>query len=436
MLKYFAVSTKLRFALIALLTAFLICQTATAQTIQQGRIFRDTTGATFIYGLQPGEPIQAASDFAPARYVTSNPCGLLIIKRSKTRSVGKIRIEGATIDPNTLPIQLVPSCQGGQLEETRSVPFKTATGDVVLPKVVNRRYQISTLDRPPLRVVKANSCGFLRFPAESLGDQPALPTNTGGMARFKVSTLPLFPQLLCQRKKLYIPANFPPPLATSIAPFNPDQWQPSSEPSEQGSGSPGGSGSPSGGDQPPTISPIASQTFTGTNEKTISFTISDPDTPLDQIQLTSNIANFLDDFEYGRFGGTGANRTFTVKPKRSSSGLPLQISASDGKNSSTPTTIGYGYLPAPPVTLCRDSGLTVPDLRPGKHYMLGFDDAQGTYYAAANENGIARFENVEFPEPFNSDEVGRRAIVELDPDFPDWTDRIQAAPYLANIPGC
>ncbi|NJK51668.1 MAG: type II toxin-antitoxin system RelE/ParE family toxin [Leptolyngbyaceae cyanobacterium SU_3_3] len=34
------------------------------------------------------------------------------------------------------------------------------------------------------------------------------------------------------------------------------------------------------------------------------------------------------------------------------------------------------------------------------------------------------------------DEVGRRAIVELDPDFPDWTDRIQAKPYLADISGC
>jgi hypothetical protein len=229
----------------------------------------------------------------------------------------------------------------------------------------------------------------------------------------------------------------------SIAPFNPDQWQPSTEPTEgqggngQGGGSPGG-GSP-GGTQPPTISPIAAQPFNGTTDQVISFTIADPDTPLDQIQLTSNIANFPNDFESGRFGGTGANRTFTVKPKRSSSGLPLTISASDGRNTSTPTTIGYGLYVPPPVTLsiCQDSGLTVPNMRPGYHYVLVFDDYNGdNSYATANENGVARFEGVDFPEPFNSDEVGRRAIVELDPDFPEWTDRIQAAPYLASIPGC
>jgi hypothetical protein len=195
---------RFRYLAIALLTVFLISQTATAQTTQQGRIFRDVTGATFLYGLQPGEQIQAASDFAPARYITSNTCGLLIIKRSKTKPVGKIRVAGVLTDPNTLPVQLIPKCSDGQLEEARSTPFKTSTGDVVLPKTANTRYQISTLDRPPLRVLKANSCGFLRFPDGALGDQPALPTTTGGMARFKVSTLPLFPQLLCKRKSLYI----------------------------------------------------------------------------------------------------------------------------------------------------------------------------------------------------------------------------------------
>lgn len=428
---------RVRYLVVALLTAVLISQTATAQTSQQGKIFRDVTGATFLYGLQPGEPIQAASDFAPARYITSNACGLLTVKAPKTKPLGKVRVEGVTIDSNTLPVQLIPSCKGGQLEEGRSLPFKTSTGDVVLPKVANRRYQISMLDRPPLRVVKANTCGFLRFPADSLGDQPALPTTTGGMARFKVSSLPLFPQLLCKRKSLYIPANFPPPLALSIAPFNPDQWQPSTEPTE-GSGSQGGQGGGSqGGAQPPTVSPITAQPFNGTTEQVISFTIADPDTPLDQIQLTSNIANFPNDFESGRFGGTGANRTFTVKPKRSSSGLPLTISASDGRNTSTPTTIGYGIYVPPPVTLsiCRDTGLTVPGLTPGYHYVMGFDWGRGGFTATANRQGVARFEGFEFPEDYTADGAVR-AVVESDPDFPEWRDGVLVAAPLPDIPSC
>ncbi|MCY7274447.1 MAG: hypothetical protein LH702_12090 [Phormidesmis sp. CAN_BIN44] len=428
---------RFRYLAIAPLIALLISQTATAQTVQQGRIFRDTTGATFLYGLQPGEPIQAASDFAPARFITANPCGLLIIKRSKTRAVGKIRIEGITINPNTLPIQLIPSCKSGQLEETRLVPFKTSIGDVILPKVANRRYQISILDRPPLRVLKANTCGFLRFPADSLGDQPALPTTTGGMARFKVSTLPLFPQLLCKRKKLYIPSNFPPQLAMSIAPFNPDEWQPSTEPTEDG-GSQGGQGSGSpGGSQPPTISPIAPQTFNGSAEQTISFTIADADTPLDQIQLSSNVASFSNDFEYGNFGGSGANRTLTIKPKRSSSNVPLQISASDGTNTTTQTLqLAIAMNPPNPSPslprpgYCKGSGGIVATrmLQPNTYYEIYFDDWNRSLRATSNELGNATFAG-EVPPDDWSDGMRGMAIHENGEDF-------YAFNYLTDIPAC
>ncbi|NJR50926.1 MAG: hypothetical protein HC780_16465 [Leptolyngbyaceae cyanobacterium CSU_1_3] len=58
----------------------------------------------------------------------------------------------------------------------------------------------------------------------------------------------------------------------------------------------------------------------------------------------------------------------------------------------------------------------MPNLRPGGNYYLGFDDYNGDEsYATANGNGVARFENVDFPEPFTSDIARRAVIVFTDP---------------------
>lgn len=481
---------RLKYLAIALVTAFLICQTATAQTGQQGRIFRDPTGATFIYGLQPAQKIQAVADFATPKYFTSNACGLLIVKHS-TKPVGKIRVEGVTIDPATLPTQLIPKCQGGQLEAARTANFKTAAGDVVLPKAVNRRYQIFMLNRPLIRNLKANICGFLKFPSGALGEKPALPTTTGGMARFAMNQLPPFPPLLCKSEQLYASVDFPPQLAMSISPFDPNQWESTSiratetQTEQTGNGSqaggtsqtggtsqagggtsqPGGtsqtggsqtggsqaggtsqsSGSQSGGSQSggsgsqaPTISPIATQTFNGNTERTISFTIQDADTPLDQIQLTSNVASFPNDFESSSFAGTGASRTLTIKPKRSSSNVPIQISASDGTNT---TSQGVQFIfamnPAPDPSpslpqprFCRGSGGFVATrfLRPNTYYEMYFDDWSDSLQAASNELGSATFAG-EIPPNEWSDGMRDMAIYEDG-------QTLYYRQLLANIPAC
>jgi len=483
-----------KYLAIALLTTFLICQTAISQTGQQGRIYKDSTNAVSLYGLQPVQQVQVVADFAPAKYITSNACGMLIIKRSKTQAVGKVRTGGVTIDPATLPTQLLPSCKSGTLAEPRLTPFKTSIGSVILPKAASTRYQVLMLNQPRLRNLKANICGFLKIPGKALGEQPILPTTTGGLARFAVNQLPQFPPLLCRTKKLYAPIGFPPPLATAIGAFNPDQWEASATgqngdgsqssgsssqtggtssgsgtsssggTSQTGSGSSSGSGSQTGsggsqtggsqtggsssgsgssgsgsaGSQPPTISPIATQTFNGTTEQVISFTIADPDTPLDQIQLSSNVASFPDDFEYGTFSGTGANRTLTIKPKRSSSGLPIQISVGDGTNT-TSQSLQLAFAEnsnppspvIPPPRICRGAGGIVATrfLNPNTYYNLGFDDWSLNADAASNSVGSATFVVEIPPNETYSNEPRNMVIIENDRDL------FYRAP-LPQIPGC
>ncbi|KAM3102234.1 hypothetical protein [Phormidesmis sp. 146-35] len=79
----------------------------------------------------------------------------------------------------------------------------------------------------------------------------------------------------------------------------------------------------------------------------------------------------------------------------------------------------------------------MPDLRSGATYTLGFDDWNGDPIdATANGNGVAQFENVDFPEPFTSDEIGRRAVIILTDPVRPWIETVVQAPYLAEIPGC
>ncbi|KAM3096133.1 hypothetical protein ACKFKF_23380 [Phormidesmis sp. 146-12] len=77
----------------------------------------------------------------------------------------------------------------------------------------------------------------------------------------------------------------------------------------------------------------------------------------------------------------------------------------------------------------------MPDLRPGGQYYVGFDWGNDEPSVIANGNGIARFENVDFPEPYTSDGARRAVIFFIDPEHP-WIETVVQAPYLAEIPGC
>ncbi|MBI3871297.1 MAG: tandem-95 repeat protein [Verrucomicrobia bacterium] len=86
-------------------------------------------------------------------------------------------------------------------------------------------------------------------------------------------------------------------------------------------------------DDPPTITAIANQVV---DEDTVvgplSFTVQDPDTPLDQLVLTAHsiFQNVVPDDQIV-ISGTGSNRTVTVTPAANGSGAtPIDISVADG----------------------------------------------------------------------------------------------------------
>jgi hypothetical protein len=320
----------LKFTAIAFSIVGLIITATSAQASQQGRIYKDQSGAIFIYGLQPGETIETGRDFAPARFITSNACGMLIIKPSKTQPVGRIRVEGQTIDSATLATQLLPACKDGQLAEPRSQPFRTGASDVIIPLAPNRRYQVSMLDRRALRGIKANACGFVRMPSDSLGDKPLLTTTSGTVARFAIADLPTGEQILCQRRQLYKPASFPPPLASAMsnqtivdeggtAPTTPSPTPPTPNNSA------------------PTISAIALQTVNMNSSITVNFAIGDAETPANQLTLSSSQHQPLVPNSGVVFGGSGANRSITITPAQNSHGVVVSftISVSDGSNTTS-----------------------------------------------------------------------------------------------------
>lgn len=361
-------------ALLHYVFAFLITTTSPAQASQQGRIYKDQSGAIFIYGLQPGETIEAGKDFAPARFITSNACGLLIIKPSKTQAVGRIRVEGQTIDTATLPTQLLPTCKDGELTEARSQPFKTAAGDAIVPLAPNRRYQISMLDRRQLRAIKANPCGFVRIPSNALGDKPLLPTTSGTVARFAIADLPTGEQILCQRRQLYKPASFPPSLASTM--------------SNQTIVDDGGTAPPvtPPANTAPTISAIAPQTVNMDSSITVNFTIGDSETPADQLTLSTSQHDPLVLNSGVVFGGSGANRTLTITPAANSSGVAafFTITVSDGTQSTSTDFVLSVINTAPPIMAMKgtkayvtENGLLeITDLAPNTFYTIYYEGSR------------------------------------------------------------
>jgi hypothetical protein len=345
---------------------------------EQGRIFRDRSGAVFIYGLQPRQQVQASRDETATKTLTPNACGLLII-RDVTYTIA---VENIAVNPAQLPVELLPPCQNGQLAESRLYPFKTPDGIIVLPKPINRWYNVIYLNQRHQRNLKANACGFIRLWGSSLGGKPFLPTINGTIARFTIADLPISEKILCQRGQLYKPANFPPPLAAAMS----NQTILDTPPPPQ----------------PPTIT-IGStgspwNLASGLEERTITFTIADPDTPFAYLTVATTARNFVPTaFQSATLGGSGANRTLTIKPKDLSATIPLQISVSDGTHTREVNfTIVTQTAPVPVSSQCRNANgtITVKQLSPSVQYALRFISGNTfTLRATSNTQGQVTFTN-------------------------------------------
>ncbi len=345
---------------------------------EQGRIFKDPSGGVFVYGLQPHQAIQAARDEMTTKTISTNACGVLMIRDA----AGEILVERMLIDSAQLPVQMLPACKDGQLAESRTSPFRTSDGIIALPKLTKRWYTVSYLNQRRQRNLKANACGFIRLSGSSLGEKPLLPTLNGGIARFAIADLPTSEKLLCQRGQLYKPANFPPPFAVALSNQRIVDTPPPPQPPIITVGS---TGSPW-------------NLATGLEERTIPFTITDPDTPFTYLTVKTNAESFVPAaFQSATLSGSGANWTLKIKPKDVNANVPIQISVNDGTNTAQETfTISMQATPAPVGSQCRNMNgtITVKQLRPSTQYALRF--ISGTVFTlrgTSNAQGQVTFTN-------------------------------------------
>ena len=292
---------------------------APAFAVAQGKIFKDPLGAIYVYGLIAGEGVLSVNAFPPARIVRSDNCGLIRLRALSGKPNGRIKFEDATIEPATLPTLLAPRCLNGVLEEPRTGHFKTPLGLIVIKgAATNTRYQISWLDKPALRSLKANKCGYVKFPAGAFGDRPLLPTIDKKIATFKFADLPASPGLYCKNstRQLWVPDPFPPVLANAIDDsITPDDF----------------AGYEVVQTEPPTISIPATQVSVNAGASvSIPISLSDPNTPLTSLTVhaTGYDAALINSIV---FSGSGGSRTALVTAKSGVTGsTPIQFNVNDG----------------------------------------------------------------------------------------------------------
>ena len=85
-----------------------LASAAPAFAVVQGKIFKDPLGAIYVYGLVADEGVLSVNAFPPARTIRSDNCGLIRLRPLNGKPNGRIKFEGATIEPATLPTLLAP----------------------------------------------------------------------------------------------------------------------------------------------------------------------------------------------------------------------------------------------------------------------------------------------------------------------------------------
>jgi len=180
----------------------------------QGHVYRDAEGAISVYRLEPNAQIRVGLDTPPSRTLTSNGCGLLVVSSTGNYPTATIQVNGATINPAALPVQMRPACRqqgsGYALDEPRPQHFKTQAGDiVVVGNQPNTRYAVTYPGQIRILSRRVNGCGFLRIRETTtinFNQSILLPTTSASTyAEFQVSQIPQTTPLLCYRGNLYYP---------------------------------------------------------------------------------------------------------------------------------------------------------------------------------------------------------------------------------------
>lgn len=155
------------------------------------RVTNSRTGQTEVYfSATAGTRISVdmgERDRAAARLAGS--CGEVRINApSDGSNYSYIKAEGTSIDPSTLPTQLLPSCNGGTFTEARTGHFKTPQGRIILVGFTPGQAVAVATPRAVVRRATVNGCGFARVRSSSSFTLPAEFTYEGN--KITVASLP------------------------------------------------------------------------------------------------------------------------------------------------------------------------------------------------------------------------------------------------------
>lgn len=183
---------------------------AVAQSIPP--VFRDAQNNVYITGQSPSSRVSMTyQGMTRSRDYQANSCGWILLRNSSTNPIpSSISVAGTPVDTTALPTQLLPGCNNGVAEETRSANFKTNTGDVVIVGRTPGGYVTIQTPTDKDRNVTANACGIARF-ANSTSYQHAPSTRIQLAQATGVDTISDLPQqeaMLCSRGTLYVPASW------------------------------------------------------------------------------------------------------------------------------------------------------------------------------------------------------------------------------------
>lgn len=94
-------------------------------------------------------------------------CGEVRINPPSGGTFDFVKASGETIDPATLPTQLLPTCSGGSFSESRAENFKTPEGRIILVGYTPGQAVAIATPRAVTRRATVNGCGFARVRSSS-----------------------------------------------------------------------------------------------------------------------------------------------------------------------------------------------------------------------------------------------------------------------------